>query len=163
MSRKKTRNNNKDHPLANELVARGHVPEDRRDAVAAYLAARARFLGRFGGSGSAVQDSLENLRRRAEALGEAASQAARAMERYRQLMEEDVLPDVRLILEEGPELGRIEEAAERLWASGTLPDVGRVAREAGRQAKAHECLRDLLVQVKDQLDGTGPAGSGRRG
>ena len=163
MSRKKTRNNNKDHPLANELVARGHVPEDRRDALAAYLAARERFLGRFGRAGSAVQDSLENLRRRAEALGEAARQAAREVERYRQMMEKDVLPDVRLILKKGSELDRIDEAAEELWAFGAPPDAGRVAHEAGRQADAHACLSKLLAQVKEQLDGTGPAGSGRRG
>ena len=160
-----TTNNRPAHTLADELVARGHVPADGRDALAAYLDARQRYLDRFGARSSRVQDSLGRLEQRAAALAEAAAAAGREASRFRALVMEEVLPDLHLILDvEDPALASIEEAAERLWSVPEAGcDAGPVMEMARRQAEAHARLQNLLSEVKRQLDEAGPADSRRRG
>lgn len=152
MKKSETTKNEPGHPLADELVARGHVPADGRDELAAYLAARERYLGYFGHR-SDVQQSLDRLRRSARELGKAAEEARHEAARFREGLKERVLEDLRVILgEDRPDLAEIERAAERLWSVPEAScDPGPVVDMAERQAEAHARLQELLVEVRERL------------
>ena len=162
---KKTEVRNRMHHLADDLVTRGHVPEEKRDALATYLTARERFLGRFGVSSSGVQRSLERVLRSADALAGATRDARQATSSFHSAIEEEVLPDLRVILgEEDAALMEIEQAAKGLrFAPVTLFDPEPVQKMARQQEEAHDRLQKLLGRVRERLDATSQPGRHRAG
>ncbi len=142
--------------LADELVARGHVPADGRDALAQYLAARDRYLGYFGDR-SDVERTLDRLRKSARDLGRAAEEARREASRFREGIQACLLEDLRVILgKDSSDLAEIEEAAERLWSVPEAPcDPWPVEQMAERQSEAHARLQELLSGVRERLAAAG--------
>lgn len=148
--------NKKKSTLADELVARGHVPADGRDALARYLAARERYLGYFGDR-SDVERTLDRLRKSARDLGRAAEKARHEAARFREGVQQCVLEDLRVILGgDSSDLAEIECAAERLWSVPEAPcDPWPVEQMVERQAEAHARLQRLLAEVRERLAAAG--------
>ncbi len=142
--------------LADELVARGHVPADGRDDLAQYLAARERYLGYFGDR-PALRRGLDRLRKSARDLGRAAEEARHEAVQFREGVQQCVLEDLRVILgKDSPDLAEIEAAAERLWLVPEAPcDPWPVMEMVERQAEAHDRLQGLLSEVRERLAAAG--------
>ena len=139
-------------PLADELVASGFVPEDRREELAAYLAARQRFMMSFG-QRSDVGEALDALRRTASSFSERAGHCQHEIDTFVERLRTVVLPDLEVLLKgESDRLKKIVDAVGRLDGShvSTL-DVGRIVARVDDARRAHEEVRMMLVDVRGQL------------
>jgi len=143
--------------LAGELVDMGLVPEERRDELAEYLQARLRFLDVFADWEESTERRLMAYLRKLENMHRAATEAAAAFAAHRQVLREQVLPDLKVLLSKDEQaLAGIRRAMDGLE---TLPEPGEALlgeRDAtGRILEAMNNITERLLKVRATLTGEG--------
>jgi len=140
--------------LADELVATGMVPEERRDDLAHYLTCRERFLDYTGdkrrAKGPFVRYAHEVIQ-----LREQTEEACRFLRRRRKFLSEQVLADLEVLLgRDANPLGRVEAALGELLDLALPGDaLAQEVQTMERTLQGLDHISKLLRQVRERLVG----------